>query len=519
MGTIVLMLTLDAYVRVSQVRGRGGDSFISPTVQRERIAAWAAAHGHRIGKVFEELDVSGGTVDRPKLNEVMRRIEAGETGGVVVFKLDRFGRTLIDSLALIERIKVADATFASVSDGFDLSTDTGRLVLRIMLSLAEFELERIRGNWNEARERAIGRGIHLAATVPFGYQRRDDGGLERHPVNGAIVKELFARRAAGEGWAGLIRWMEGTGAKTSRGRSTWRLRALRDIIRSEVYLGVASHGEYRREGAHDALTDEVTWRRAQRDGRQTVSRATEPALLTGLLRCAGCRYGMRAATRTLKSGEVVHDYRCRCGAEQAGMCTEAATATATEGIEQFVVDAFFARMHDMRARHAEDTDRQRLAELEAERDHARATLEDFAGDARVQAALGINAYVAGLQARREAVEAAQRAVDAATDALQWLPGDMEISLHGTWPKVLTVDEKRRLLGSVIDCVFVRRRDGRQPLAERVCVLWRGESAGLVLPGKGRRNFEPIPYLFDAQPSGAGEALSQDRDPRLVQRIA
>src|SRR3954470_15291624 len=80
--------TLDAYVRVSSVRGRGGDSFISPAIQRERIAAWAAAHGHHIARVFEELDVSGGTVERPKLNVVMERIEAGETGGVVVFKLD-----------------------------------------------------------------------------------------------------------------------------------------------------------------------------------------------------------------------------------------------------------------------------------------------------------------------------------------------------------------------------------------------------------------------------------------------
>src|SRR3954454_2926739 len=79
--------SLDAYVRVSAVRGRAGQSFISPDVQRERIEAWAAAHDHRIARTWEELDVSGSTVDRPKLNEIMRRIEAKETGGIVVFKL------------------------------------------------------------------------------------------------------------------------------------------------------------------------------------------------------------------------------------------------------------------------------------------------------------------------------------------------------------------------------------------------------------------------------------------------
>src|SRR4051794_26492909 len=107
-------LTLDAYVRVSSVRGRGGDSFISPKVQRERIESWAESQGHRIARTHEELDVSGSTVDRPKLNAVMERIEAGETGGVVVFKLDRFGRTLVDSLGLIERIERSGGTFASV---------------------------------------------------------------------------------------------------------------------------------------------------------------------------------------------------------------------------------------------------------------------------------------------------------------------------------------------------------------------------------------------------------------------
>ena len=157
--------------------------------------------------------MSAKTVDRPKLNEVMRRIEQGETGGVVVYKLDRFGRTLVDSLGLIDRIERAGGTFASVSDGFDLTTETGRLVLRIMLSLAEFELDRIRANWDDARQRAIDRNIHLCAIVPFGYQRREDGGLEPHPVHARIVTELFDVVPAAPGGA-----TSSTGCTRSRPR-------------------------------------------------------------------------------------------------------------------------------------------------------------------------------------------------------------------------------------------------------------------------------------------------------------
>lgn len=106
------------------------------------------------------------------LTRALARVEAGESDGIVVAKLDRFGRTLIDGLRHIERIQAAGGTFVSVADGFDLATDTGRLVLRIMLSLAEFELDRVRSNWSDA--------IRLS-TIPGGSDRttraRRRGGL------------------------------------------------------------------------------------------------------------------------------------------------------------------------------------------------------------------------------------------------------------------------------------------------------------------------------------------------------
>jgi DNA invertase Pin-like site-specific DNA recombinase len=76
---------------------------------------------------FEELDQSGARDDRPKLATAIARVEAGQSGGLVVSELDRFGRSLVDGLAAIERIQAAGGTFVSVNNGFDLSTDNGRL--------------------------------------------------------------------------------------------------------------------------------------------------------------------------------------------------------------------------------------------------------------------------------------------------------------------------------------------------------------------------------------------------------
>jgi DNA invertase Pin-like site-specific DNA recombinase len=75
---------LDAYVRVSRTAGRGGASFIAPDEQRRRIEDWAGLHGLEVIRWWDEMDQSGGRMERPKFQRILRRIEAGETEGIVV---------------------------------------------------------------------------------------------------------------------------------------------------------------------------------------------------------------------------------------------------------------------------------------------------------------------------------------------------------------------------------------------------------------------------------------------------
>src|SRR5215207_6471812 len=100
---------VDGYVRVSRVAGREGESFISPEVQRKKIEAWAELHEVQVGQWWEELDQSGRRRDRPMFQEALRRCEAGETGGMVVARLDRFARSAVDALEAIKRLNEAKA--------------------------------------------------------------------------------------------------------------------------------------------------------------------------------------------------------------------------------------------------------------------------------------------------------------------------------------------------------------------------------------------------------------------------
>jgi hypothetical protein len=90
-------LRLVGYVRVSDVGGRSGASFISPAAQRERIAAWCSLYDAHLQHVFEELDQSGGRTDRPLLLNAIERVERGLSDGIIVAKLDRFGRSFKDA--------------------------------------------------------------------------------------------------------------------------------------------------------------------------------------------------------------------------------------------------------------------------------------------------------------------------------------------------------------------------------------------------------------------------------------
>src|SRR5436309_309007 len=167
----------DGYIRVSRKMGREGDSFISPEVQRKKIAAWAKLHDVEIVQWWEEIDQSGAKLQRPMFQQALERCERGETGGIIVARLDRFARSAVDALESIKRLNEASARLVSVEDNFDGSTPMGRFAIGILTLIAELELERITENWSTAVSEAVGRGIHISARPPTGYRRGADGRL------------------------------------------------------------------------------------------------------------------------------------------------------------------------------------------------------------------------------------------------------------------------------------------------------------------------------------------------------
>ena len=131
------MRAVDGYVRVSSTAGRSGESFISPGEQRASIEAWARATGTTIAEWHEDLDQSGGSLDRPAFQAALERCRAGLTGGIVAAKLDRLTRSVSDLGVLLEDAREHGYNVVAIDLGVDLHSPNGGLVANLLGSVAQ----------------------------------------------------------------------------------------------------------------------------------------------------------------------------------------------------------------------------------------------------------------------------------------------------------------------------------------------------------------------------------------------
>ncbi|MEJ7655288.1 MAG: recombinase family protein [Chloroflexia bacterium] len=138
------------------------------------IERWAKGNGVTLGKVVKEEDVSGARpVVHRGLEDLIQRAERGESRGVLVHRIDRFGRDHTETIVAAKRLRDAGARLVGVADGVDSEQQAGKIVLNVMSVQAEDYLERIKANWSATTQAAVARNPHLGK-VPVGYRRDED---------------------------------------------------------------------------------------------------------------------------------------------------------------------------------------------------------------------------------------------------------------------------------------------------------------------------------------------------------
>jgi DNA invertase Pin-like site-specific DNA recombinase len=484
---------LDIYVRVSDVRGRAGDSFISPKDQDARCRALAEARGYHIGEVFTDLDVSGGKMARPELDNAIARIEEGSSAGILCAKMDRFARTLLGGLQTLERINELGGVVIIADGEFDTSTAQGELVLNMMLTLAQFELRRIGEAWFSARGQAVDRGIHVSRHVPPGYTRlpkSSDNATDRRlvpdPVHAETIREAFSMAANGEPYIRIANFLtEKKLPIAGNGDSVWESYRIRRLLANRVYLGEARSGKAVNAEAHDPIVSQSTWTLAQREQAPALTEHVE-TLLAGLCRCASCSFAMGSQKAR---GTTVATYRCSTNTVH-GRCPGPSTISASR-LEGYVIARFLERASVTLEPVEEADDGAAETAVEAERAYRSVLLDT---DLRRQ--IGENDHSALIAKLHKEWQDALAAVPQST-AVGTSLGSTD--LHAL---VTQLQERgdvlglRDLLASAIQAVFVRPAASRShslPIEDRVRIVWKDEPK-LELPKRGER-FEPRAFAW------------------------
>jgi site-specific DNA recombinase len=304
--------TFDGYIRVSKKGKRAGASYITEAEQRAKIEGWAKLRNVKIGEWFTDKDVSGGKLERPGLDKLLVRLEAGETEGVAVAKLDRLSRLgVADALKLVERIADAGGEVAAIDIGIDPTTPVGKFARTIMLALAQMERERIGEAWEGAQSRAVDRGAMVGPT-PFGYERQTDdavkGVLVPHPAESVHVCRAY-ELAGSQGIGAATRYL----AEHASDDRYWTTATVRRMLAKRTYLGEVRVGPGRVRvdelapnlEAHEPLVSRAVWEAAQCEPRARATSGDYP--LSGVACCETCGLPMVAGP---KSSTGKRMYRC-----------------------------------------------------------------------------------------------------------------------------------------------------------------------------------------------------------------
>jgi DNA invertase Pin-like site-specific DNA recombinase len=265
--------------------------FNSLDAQREACESYIASQRSEgwveLADRYDDGGVSGATLERPALRRLLADIEEDHVDVVVVYKIDRLSRSLMDFARLVEAFERNSVTFVSVTQSFNTTTSMGRLTLNILLSFAQFEREvigeRIRDKFAASRKR----GMWMGGTVPLGYAVRDRK-LVIVEQDAATVRMIFERFARLGSTTRLAQELVREGVMTRAGKPIDKL-FLHRLLRNRVYIGEAVHKGTSYPGEHAAIIDRDLWQRAHAillegpRSRAARARAQTPALLKGLL--------------------------------------------------------------------------------------------------------------------------------------------------------------------------------------------------------------------------------------------
>ena len=207
-----------AYVRVST--DKQADKGCSLEAQRAKVEAYASLYDLELVDVVVDAGVSAKTLDRPGLARALGMLKAGKADALLVVKLDRLTRSVVDLGALVDTYFAAGKwALLSVGEQIDTRSAAGRLVLNVLASVSQWEREAIGERTSAAMQHKANQGEYTGGQAPYGYRLGADGiHLEGAPAEQAVLEEVRTLRAAGLSLRAVVRQLDARGLRSRASR-------------------------------------------------------------------------------------------------------------------------------------------------------------------------------------------------------------------------------------------------------------------------------------------------------------
>jgi len=333
---------LDQEFNSLHAQREAGEAYIAS----QKEAGWKALPDH-----YDDGGFSGGNLDRPALQRLLADIEARRVDCVVVYKVDRLSRSLLDFARVIDRFDQRSVSFVSVTQQFNTTSSLGRLTLNILLSFAQFEREIIGERTRDKMSAARRKGKWVGGTPVLGYDVDPGGGrLVVNEKEARRVREIFGLYQTHRS---LLKVLAELGTRRWRNKS-WKSKrgiehvgrpfmptTLRNLLTNAIYAGKVEHRGTIYPGEHAPIIELSLWEELNaeigtcRRQRSDLVRTNQNALLAGLLFCQSCQRPM-IATYTAKGGRRFRYYVCQA-ARQNGWDSCPTKSVAAALIEDTVV--------------------------------------------------------------------------------------------------------------------------------------------------------------------------------------
>jgi site-specific DNA recombinase len=324
-------LTTAIYIRWSTDEQSDGTTL---EVQREACLYFCKAKSWDVNDryIFVDDGYSGGSLNRPAITELRQLVKSGLVQRVVVYKLDRLTRSVVDAVELVRKEWDGVCQVVSTQESFDTTSLVGRLLFDVLISFAEWERSTIRERTYSGKLKRAEQKRNPGMRFPFGYRKGSEGTFEIDKEEAVIVRRVFSDYLKGLGMLAIAQALNAEGIRTRRG-FTWTNQRIRKMLTNPAYKGTLRYGAtealplnrrrtegkrfklrerplFEHEDVIPAIITVADWDRAQlvMQGRaeQHPKVLASQYLLSGLLKCGICGGPMSAYRNTGRSGKVYY---------------------------------------------------------------------------------------------------------------------------------------------------------------------------------------------------------------------